>query len=65
MSDARESSATRAGRIASAAATDLAVVAGASMLSYGAWMVYEPAGFIVGGAMLLAAGLIGALRRAT
>jgi hypothetical protein len=29
---------------------------GAGLLSYGAWLVYAPAGFIVGGVLLLAAG---------
>lgn len=28
-------------------------VCGAALVAYGSWMVYEPAGFIVGGALLL------------
>lgn len=39
---------------------DLAGLAGATAISYGAWLVYEPAGFIVGGTLLLAAAWIGA-----
>lgn len=36
-------------------------LSGTGLLSYGAWLVYPPAGFIVGGALLLAAGwLLGA-----
>ena len=38
------------------------VVAGAGFITAGAALVYQPAGFIVGGGFLLAAGLIGALR---
>lgn len=37
------------------------VLAGAVLLSYGAGLVYRPAGFIVAGGLLLVAGL-GALR---
>lgn len=45
--------------------TDLAAetvgLAGAGLVSYGAWLVFEPAGFIVGGVFLLAAAwLLGA-----
>lgn len=36
---------------------DLAGIAGAGLLSYGSWLSYEPAGFIVGGALLLAGAL--------
>lgn len=32
---------------------DLAGVAGAGAIAYGAWLVYPPAGFIVGGVLLL------------
>lgn len=35
-------------------ATDAAGLAGAGLLSYGAWLVYQPAGFIVLGSLLLA-----------
>lgn len=33
---------------------DVVGMAGAALVSYGAWQVYQPAGFIVGGAMLIA-----------
>ena len=35
---------------------DTMIAAGAGCLSYGAWLVYEPAGFIVIGALTLFAG---------
>jgi hypothetical protein len=37
---------------------DLLLIAGASLLSYGAWLVFEPAGYIAGGVLLLAQGVI-------
>lgn len=37
---------------------DALMTAGAGAASYGAWMVYPPAGFIVGGVFALAAGWI-------
>jgi hypothetical protein len=37
---------------------DALMTAGAGAASYGAWMVYPPAGFIVGGLFGLAAGWI-------
>lgn len=33
------------------------VICGAASLSFGAWLAWHPAGFIVGGALGLAAGL--------
>lgn len=41
-------------------ARDGAGLAGAALLSYGAAMVYVPAGFIVGGLLLLAGALLAA-----
>jgi hypothetical protein len=32
---------------------DVAGLAGTALISYGAWLAYEPAGFIVGGGLLL------------
>jgi hypothetical protein len=32
---------------------DVVGVAGAALISYGAWLVYRPAGFLVAGALLL------------
>lgn len=37
---------------------DLLLVAGAGLLSYGAWLVYQPAGFIVGGLLVLVSGVV-------
>lgn len=36
---------------------DLLMVAGAALVSYGAWLAWQPAGFIVAGALVLMAGL--------
>lgn len=41
---------------------DVLVLAGAGFITAGAALIYSPAGLIVGGGFLLAAGLIGALR---
>ncbi len=35
---------------------DALMVAGACAVSYGIWMIYPPAGFVVGGVFLLVAG---------
>lgn len=37
---------------------DALIVAGAAGVSYGAWLVYTPAGFIVGGLLALAGGVV-------
>lgn len=39
------------------AVPDALMMAGAGGLSYGAWLVYEPAGWMVGGGLVLVAGL--------
>ena len=39
---------------------DALMVAGAGGVSYGAWLVYAPTGFIIGGALTLAAGVLAA-----
>lgn len=36
---------------------DVLLVTGAALVSYGAWVWFEPAGYITGGALLLAGGL--------
>jgi hypothetical protein len=38
--------------------TDLAGLVGVGLAAYGAWLIYEPAGFIVGGALLIAGALL-------
>lgn len=38
---------------------DVLHVAGAGLVSVGAWMAWPPAGFLVGGVLLLAAGVLG------
>lgn len=37
---------------------DIAAVAGAGLVSYGAWLAYPPAGFVCLGVMLLAASIL-------
>ncbi|PKM30222.1 MAG: hypothetical protein CVV07_07335 [Gammaproteobacteria bacterium HGW-Gammaproteobacteria-11] len=42
---------------------DIGGLAGAALLAYGAWLIYNPAGFIVMGLLLLAfAWLLGGVR---
>ncbi len=44
---------------------DLLGLVGVGAMSYGAWLIYEPAGFIVGGGILAGAAAIGAFRPAS
>lgn len=44
---------------------DLAGLGGVGLVSYGAWLIYPPAGFIVGGAMLIVGVLLLALGHRT
>jgi len=39
---------------------DLAGLAGAGLVAYGAWLIYVPAGFIVGGVLLILAAVLAA-----
>lgn len=39
---------------------DAAGITGAASVSYGAWLIYGPAGFIVGGLILMAAAIAAA-----
>jgi hypothetical protein len=43
---------------------DAFMLAGGAAVAYGAWMIYQPAGFIVGGLLTLAAGWLDANRSA-
>jgi hypothetical protein len=36
---------------------DVFLIAGAGAISYGAWLIYEPAGFVVAGLLALIAGV--------
>jgi hypothetical protein len=36
---------------------DLLLISGAGLLSYGAWLVYQPSGFVVAGILVIYAGL--------
>lgn len=47
---------------APALAFDAAGLAGCGLIIYGAWRIYEPAGFISAGAMLLVGAWMGARR---
>jgi hypothetical protein len=44
-------------------AVDATVLVGLGLLTYGAWLVYQPAAFIVSGSVLLGMGLTAAVRR--
>ena len=44
---------------------DLLGLVGVAAMSYGAWLIYEPAGFIVGGVIVAAVAAIGAFRPAS
>jgi hypothetical protein len=37
---------------------DLAGLSGVASIAYGAWLIFPPAGFLVGGALLLAGALL-------
>jgi hypothetical protein len=39
---------------------DVLMLGGAAALSYGAWLIYAPAGYLVGGCLLLVAGVLAA-----
>lgn len=39
---------------------DTLLMAGAGCVSYGAWLIYPPAGFIVGGLLMLVGGYLSA-----
>ncbi|HEY0182342.1 MAG TPA: hypothetical protein VGC09_05985 [Rhodopila sp.] len=41
---------------------DLAVFAGAASIAYGAWLIYVPAGFLVGGVLLTIVGVLVGIR---
>jgi hypothetical protein len=45
-----------------AAIPDALIVAGAGVLSYGAWLVYPPAGYLVAGGLMLVFGVLSALK---
>lgn len=53
-----------AGRVAASWLPDALLVGGAAAISAGAWQVYAPAGWIVGGVFALAGGLLLARRGA-
>lgn len=36
---------------------DMLLVAGSASIAYGAWIAYPPAGYIIGGAFAIAAGM--------
>lgn len=47
-----------------AALPELLIPAGAAAISYGAWCIYPPAGWITGGALVLLVGIAAARRGA-
>lgn len=42
---------------------DITGLVGVGLVSYGAWAWFAPAGFIIGGALLLAGSVFGTVRR--
>lgn len=46
------------GRVVPPLLKDGAGLAGCGLVSYGAWLMYEPAGFIVAGVLLLATSVL-------
>lgn len=57
---ASEQSTVKFAAIARSAFIDGSILAGGGLLSYGAWMLAPAAGYIVGGALLMASGIAGA-----
>lgn len=51
-------------KVAASWSPDAMMVAGAGGISYGAWLIHEPSGFIVGGVLLLTAGVLAARKAA-
>ena len=47
-------------KVAASWSPDALMAAGAGGISYGAWLVYQPAGFIVAGVLVLTAGVLAA-----
>ena len=48
--------------VAPAVIRDLSAIAGAGLVAYGAWLAYPPAGYIIAGAIMLTAAILGARR---
>ena len=42
---------------------ELAGIAAVGLIAYGAWLIYEPAGFIVGGILLLIGAILLGMKR--
>lgn len=56
--------ASRALNAAASLVPDGMIASGIGGIAYGAWLVYEPAGFIAGGVLLLAGGVLAARKKA-
>jgi hypothetical protein len=52
------------GTVAAGLRPDAMMACGAAGIAYGAWQMYQPAGFIVGGGLLLIAGVLAARKAA-
>jgi hypothetical protein len=53
ISSALFAAARRTSALAPALAIDLAGIGGISSIAYGAWLIYPPAGYIVGGCIVV------------
>jgi hypothetical protein len=51
------------GMTIAAAAPDLFAFVGAGLMAYGAWLIFKPVGFLVGGLFFLVVGGVGIWRR--
>lgn len=51
-------------KVAASWSPDALMAAGAGGIAYGTWLIYQPAGFIVGGLLLLTAGVLAARKAA-
>jgi hypothetical protein len=51
---------TKIAEVAADWRADALMVAGAAGVSYGAWLAWPPAGWIIGGLLLIAAGVVAA-----
>lgn len=51
---------SRTARVLRKLRNDVALLGGLGLVSYGAWLAWAPAGFMVPGALLIALGVLGA-----
>lgn len=57
-----ETAAAALGQAARSWTPDVLMIAGAALIAFGAWLIYPPVGFIAGGVLTLAGGVLAARR---